>query len=618
MNGFRLLIDLATISGAAIVMGLLFHRLKQPVVVGYLIGGLLVGPYGFKFISDVPTIEGFAEIGIVLLMFTLGFELSLAELKPVWKIAVWGTLLQLLATTALVVGVGSLLGLPYERGLLLGFIVAISSTMIVLKVLMERGEVDSTHGRICIGMLIVQDISVVPIMAILPTLAQPATFWGLPLLSALAKAIALLLMLGWLGTRFFPSLIGLFAATRNKELFLLAIIAICFSTAAMTYFSGLSLALGAFLAGLVAAKSDLGRQILAQIMPLRDLFATLFFVSTGMLIDPTLLLGGLGSVMLLLLGIMVGKAVITFLLVRFFGFALRPALLVSIGLAQIGEFSFVLARMGQQQGILTAEQFSLVLAAALLSILMMPILLQLATFLDSLANRLQRPPYLSDFRSRLPWLSPLLARWEKRIKAKTAVSSGYPLETRNRCTPPGHVVICGFGRVGRNLGEVLTHHKIPLLVVEIDPSVVQELQTLGIPYIFGDAGQLAVLNHAKLECARLLIVALPDPISTRLVLEQASYLNDNLPILCRAHRTSDVEEFYQCGADQVIQPEFEASLEAIRYTLAAVGNEPKEIENYVNGIRIAHYRQFLDDFKPEEVAEGCKNASCKSSDSQSF
>lgn len=579
MDAFRLLQDLAAVLLAAITCGAIFYRLKQPIIIGYLIGGLLVGPYALGFVSDVHTIEMFAEIGVALLMFALGVEFSLAELKPVYKVAVIGGAIQILLAIALTGGLSTLFGLSLGTGILLGCIIAISSTVLVLKVLMERGELDSMHGRIALGILIVQDLSVVPMMVVLPNLSDPANILGMPMLIALGKAALILAALVVLGTRIVPKLMARIAATRSRELFLLSSVALCFGTAAVTYSFGLSLALGAFLAGIIVSESDHSHQILADVIPLRDLFATLFFVSVGMMINPAFLITHLPEVGGLTLAIVLGKAALIAGSTRLFGYAGRTSLAVGMGLAQIGEFSFVLAKMGRQDGLITEDFFSIILASALLSILVTPLMMQAAT---PLYRMLLRIPF---------------------VRQSWARQRGESLATAELKGLVDHVVICGFGRVGSSLGKVLVRSGIPVLIIDIDHVRIQELRDRGVPCLYGDSSNIEVLRHARLELARVMVVALPDPLACQMAMANAKQINPKLDILARAQRSQDVPGLYNLGAEEVVQPEFEASIEVIRYTLSKLGYTSREIQRYSHQIRKEGYRQFQDDFNPDATPD---------------
>ncbi|HEY9900471.1 MAG TPA: cation:proton antiporter [Pantanalinema sp.] len=579
MDAYRLLMDLAVVLAAALCLGFVFYRLKQPVIIGYLIGGLVIGPYGLKFVSDLHTIETFAELGVILLMFALGVEFSFSELKPVKKIALYGGSAQILVTIGVAALASRLLGLGLGAGILLGCMISLSSTLIVLKTLLERGEIQSAHGKALLGLLVVQDLAVVPFMVVMPNLSDPAKILGWPMLFALAKAAVFLGAVVYLGAKLFPMLMRRVALTRNKELFLLAAIFVCFGTAVISNRMGLSLALGAFIAGIVVSESDHSHQILADVLPLRDLFATLFFVSTGMLINPAFIATHLPSVAGFAIAIVLLKAALGFGIARLFRYSGRTALGIGLGLAQLGEFSFVLAKMGQQQGIISADLFALVLSSALVTILLTPTLMQAAT---PLYLRLRRLPLFGEVRGR-----------KARATVATAELTGLV----------DHVVICGFGRLGQNVCKVLVHHQIPIFVIDVDQNALQELSARNIPCMYGDAANVEVLKHARLPLARAMLVALSDPTSCQLALKNAKALNPKLNVQARAHRPQDVDVLYDLGADEVVQPEFEASIEVIRYTLSLLGYPSHEILRYSHQIRTKRYRQFEDAFDPTQVLD---------------
>lgn len=568
MQSFAFLQDLAIVLTVALAMGFLFHRLKQPALIGYIVGGLLVGPYTAGYTAGPHRIEALAEIGVVLLMFALGVEFSFRELRAVWKVALLGGCLQIALVAGTTTLAATLLGLPLAVGILLGCVFALSSTVVVLKILMERGELDSTHGQVILGFLIVQDLSLVPMMIFLPSLASPHDALGWPLLIAIGKAGVFLAAMVVFGTKLLPAFMRKVAETGSKELFLLTIFAICFGTAAATAWLGMSLAVGAFIAGIVVSESDHSHQVLAEMLPLRDLFATLFFVSVGMLINPQFLWDNWNTILVIGGAVMAFKALIVFGLVQAFGYTGRTALAAGLGLAQFSEFAFVLAVLGRDQGILDEHLFAVTLAIALVSMLFTPLLMAAAM-----------PLY--QFAGRFTWIQKAQGRDAKKKLKGTA-----PLPFAD------HVVLCGYGRVGRRLGEVFQALGQPFLVVEIDQNIVMELRQQGIQVLYGEASREEVLKHALLPVARLLVIATPDPLASEMILRHAKRLNPELSVLARANRMRDLDVFYELGASEVVQPEFEASLELIRYSLNLLGYPPKEIYTYTDRVRRERYRQF--------------------------
>lgn len=346
------------------------RRLGLPVILGYLIGGIAVGPYGFGLVGDVEQIRTLAEIGVVLLLFTLGLEFSLKTLRRTGRVAIIGGMVQILATTALGLVVGILLHWPITEAVFFGFFIALSSTMIVLKLLMERGELDTAHGRVMIGILLVQDLAVVPMMVVLPVIGEPG--WAAALGIAALKAVLFLGAMLVLGLWVLPRVMRRVAGLRSRELFLLAIFGLCLAVAFASDYFGISLALGAFVAGLLMSESDYAHQALAEIIPLRDIFATLFFVSLGMLIDPRFLVDNIGAVSVVVIAIIGGKFIICSLIPWLFGYSAKTTLYVGAGMFQIGEFSFVLAAAALGTGAISKYLYDLTLTSAVITILLTP------------------------------------------------------------------------------------------------------------------------------------------------------------------------------------------------------------------------------------------------------
>ena len=547
---------------AACVGGIVAQRLGQPVLLGYLAGGVVIGPFTPGPTADVHTVQVLAEIGVAFLMFALGAEFSLAELRRLGRVVTLGGPLQILGTMALGPLLAPLVGLSVVQGIFFGGLLALSSTVVALKVLMARGELQTLHGRTALGLLLAQDIAVVPMVVVLPTLAGGGEGLLTELALAAIKALAVLLGAYLLGARAVPWLLSHVAIGRSRELFLLTVVGLALGTALVTSFAGLSLAFGAFLAGLVVSESEYRTQVVAEVLPLRDLFVALFFVSVGMLIDPRALFAQAALVALVAGVTMVGKVAIVLLAMFLSGLPGRAALLAGLSLAQVGEFSFVLARLGVDRGGIPPALFSLTLATALVSILLAPSLLRAG------------PPLL-DRLERSRWLG----RW-----FRAPVDASAEAEGMDR-----HAVICGFGRVGRELARALDRHGHPYLVVEYHPQIVRELRARAVPVVYGDAANPAVLEHAHLERARLLAVLIPDARAAELVTRHARTLHPDLDIVARAANADQVKGLREAGATEVVQPEFEAGVEVIRHALHRYGIAGTELSDVVAGRRAAYY-----------------------------
>jgi monovalent cation:H+ antiporter-2, CPA2 family len=546
--------DIVIIVVAALIGGTLAHALKQPMILGYIVAGVFVGPYtGGVTVSEVRNIELLAEIGVALLLFALGLEFSLTKLKPVRAIALAGTPIQILLTILYGYGIGLLLGWEWLPSVWLGALAALSSTMIILKTLMNQGLLGTLSSRVMIGMLIVQDLAVVPLMIILPQLNNPQV--GLPLLglAALKAALFLVLMI-LLGTRLLPRVMAAVARWNSRELFLLAITAIGLGIGYLTYLAGLSFALGAFVTGMVLSESDYSHQALSDIIPLRDLFGLLFFTSVGMLLDPLFLFAHWRTVLLLVTLIGIGKGLIFAALAAVFRYGNVVPLAVGLGLFQIGEFSFVLARTGLSTGSITNEMYTLVLCTAIISMILTPF-----------ASGLTAPLYT------------LRRRWFRHE----------PLQTINipEAGLKGHVVIAGAGRIGQHVANVLRCLELPFVLIELDYRRFDQGKTAGFPIIYGDAAQKIVLEAAQTEKAGLLLITAPAIVVSLEIVLQARQLNPNLDILARAEGLEQMKDLYEKGVDKVIQPEFEAGLEITRQALLHLRLPASEVMRYTDALR---------------------------------
>jgi monovalent cation:H+ antiporter-2, CPA2 family len=567
VDDLRFVADLVLAVLAAFVGGVAAQRLGQPIILGYLLAGVIIGPFTPGPRADIHSIQILAEIGVAFLMFSLGAEFSFGELRRLGRVATLGGSLQILCTMALGPMLAPALGLSFVQGVFLGGLLALSSTVVALKVLMGRGELQALHGRVALGILVAQDLAVVPMVIVLPAVAQASERLLPELAMAAVKAGAVLLGAYVVGVRVVPWALGRAAITRTRELFLLGVVALALGTAVVTQLAGLSLAFGSFLAGLVVAESDYRTQVVAEAIPLRDLFASLFFVSVGMLIDPTTLLTQAGLVTLLSAVTIVGKVGIVAVVVWALGMPARVAVLTGLSLAQVGEFSFVLARIGVADGAIPNSVFDLTLATALVTIVLTPTLLRLA---PALLTGLRHLPLVGE-----RFLDPVVAE---------SVPAGMSR----------HTVICGYGRVGRELAAILQARGLRYLVIEYNPLIVRELRAEGTPVIYGDASNPAVLEHANLERASVLAILVPDARAAEAATRAARAINRRVDIVARAMDVNDVERLQHAGAAEVVQPEFEAAIEVIRHALRRYGIGGLELVNVTAGRRAVFYRRALE------------------------
>ncbi|MEL6130291.1 MAG: cation:proton antiporter [Cyanobacteria bacterium J06628_4] len=562
-SGF--LLDLTTVLGASAIGGYASNRLKQPVLLGYLLAGLVIGPLGLRLINDAEAIQGLAELGVAFLLFSLGVQFSLAELNRVRNVALQGSLLQIGITTAAVAIVTSLLGwaTSLSQGIFLGAVLSLSSTAVVLKTLTERGETNTRHGQIMLAILIAQDLALGVMLAIVPSLGSQGAL--LPILGlALLKVGVFVGVAIAVGYWLVPRIIRAVARTESDELFLLTLLALCLSVALITARLDLSIEIGAFAAGLMIAEIDYADHALSRFLPLRDTFACLFFTSIGMLIDPQILIQNGGIILGLVALAMVGKALIVLPVVLSFGYSFTTSLRTSLGINQIGEFSFVLALVGLENNLISEQIYLLLLGTTAITLVFTPILFKSAT---PMAEALLKSPRLS----------PLLTVWE----------SPQSLWIEDALTD--HVVVAGYGRVGQVVVNILQRQGHPVLVLENNEAAVQTLRHRQIPYILGDADSEQILDKAHLEQAVALAITLPDPASTRLLLKRALAIAPRLDVIARAHITAEIDSLTQAGAREVVQPEFEAALELGSHLLKILGNAPMDIQDTMTSIRLNRY-----------------------------
>ncbi|NLZ18075.1 MAG: portal protein [Desulfobulbaceae bacterium] len=546
--------DIIVLVVTAFVCGLIMQRLRQPLILGYILAGILLGQQtGGITIHEIHDIELLAEIGVALLLFALGLEFSYKDLRPVKMIAFFGTPLQIGLTILLGMGIGKMLGWDLVASVWFGALISLSSTMVLLKTLMNQGWMGTLSSKVMIGMLIVQDLAVVPMMILLPLLNDPAA--GLPALSfALLKAIIFLGCMFFLGTKMLPILLRSIVALGSRELFLLAVIAIGLGIGYATYLVGLSFAFGAFVAGMVLTESDYGHQALSDVIPLRDVFGLLFFASVGMLLDPHFFVTHIWTVLLLVFLVTVGKATIFALIARLFRYGNVIPIAVGLGLFQIGEFTFVLARIGLSSGSISTELYNLVLTTAVMTML----------------------------------LTPMLSGQTARIyEFKKRHVPREPLQTMNFESDDitNHVLIAGGGRVGMQIARILHKLHIPFVIIELDQRLVEMAKEAGFNVIFGDAGQEVVLQAANASGAVLLVVTIPGVVVSQAIIRNTRLLNADIQVVARLADTDFKDIFAKLQVRDLVYPELEAGLEMTRQSLLHLGLPVQEVHQYTEPLR---------------------------------
>lgn len=560
-----LLINIAAALIAAFIGGLLARRLGLPTIVGYLAAGVAIGPFTPGFVGDIKTISQLAELGVIFLMFGVGLHFSFHDLWTVRDTAIPGALAQMLIATGLGFGLTQLWGWSVPAGLVLGLAISIASTVVLLRGLMDQGLLNTSHGQVAVGWLVLEDLATVIILVLMPALfaTKDGNVWVTASTALLSAAVFIGLML-LAGSRLAPWVLTRIARTRSRELFILTVVTIALGTAVgSAELFGVSLALGAFLAGVVLGESAVSHQVGAEVLPFRETFAILFFVSVGMLVNLNYLWANAGQVLALTALIVLGKFAFTAALSVFFPRPARTALVVAAGLSQIGEFSFIVGQAGISLGILSQEQYSLILAGALLSIMVNPLMFRAI-------------PHVEAFLQRFPALWRLLDRHGPTPQPPTEKLSG-------------HVVIVGYGRVGQHIVTVLEHLGVPRLVVELDAGRVAEFEQQGVPTLFGDAANSEVLTHTGLERARALVVTVPNEAAAEIIVASAHEMAPQLPIIARAATTSGVARLARLGARDVIHPELEGGLEVLRHTLLALGYPLLEVQQYADAVRRDQY-----------------------------
>ena len=554
-------LEVIFIASAAVI--LLLYKLKMPSLIGFIVAGIIIGPHGVGLIEDIHFIQILAEIGVILLLFTIGIEFSMAKLVRIRKAVLGGGGAQVIFTIIISAAITYVAIGDVNKSIFFGFLYALSSTAIVLKLLIERGEIDSPHGHTMVGILIFQDLCIVPLMLLVPVLSGDGIS-AADVALKMGKA-ALIIVIVLVSARWFvPSLLHQIVRTKSRELFLTTIILLCLGIALLTARFGLSLALGAFLAGLIISESEYAHQAISDILPFKDSFMGLFFVSIGMLVDTGFVFDNglrIAGVVAFIVGLKIitgtGAALAT-------GASMRSSVLAGLGLAQIGEFSFVLAVAGKESGLISEAFYQIFLSSSVVTMIMTPFLLNAASPVSE-------------------WIAgrPLLKKFIRRQESLDGESG--PRKRQD------HVVIVGFGLNGRNLAKVLREAEIPYTVLEMNSDTVREMKKKGEPIHYGDGTSAEILHKLGIHRARLLVVAISDPVSTRRVVSIARHANPQIYIIVRTRYLVEVDDLRALGADEVIPEEFETSIEIFSRVLHRYSFPRNAILDMVDKIRSSSY-----------------------------
>lgn len=552
----------------ALILGFIAAKLKLPALVGYLVAGIIAGPATPGFVADMELSGQLAEIGVMLLMFGVGLHFSIEDLMAVRKIALPGAILRIVVATILSIFVTKFWGWSLGEGIVFGISLSVASTVVLLKALESRGLLESVNGRIAVGWVVVEDLATVLVLVLLPPLSgwlggeMPADNQDLSILATLGitlgKVSIFILLMMLVGKRVFPWLLWQVARTGSRELFTLCVIAaavgIAYGSAALF---GVSFALGAFFAGVVLQESDLSYRAAEESLPLRDAFSVLFFVSVGMLFEPAILIQEPVKVLIVVAIIVLGKSLVVFFLVLLFRYPLNTALTVSAGLAQIGEFSFILAGIGVSLKLLSTQGQNLILAGALISIT-----------LNSIVFKAIEPIQVW-IRSRSK-LANLLERNDDPLAELPITFDSEHLT--------GHVVLVGYGRVGKRIGQALIQAGVKYVIAEQNREIVESLREKGLPAVSGDAGEAAVLIQAHIARAHTLVIATPDTFQVRQMIEIARTLNPNIETIVRTHSEEETELLQKERAGKIFMGEHELAASMSHYIIARISGGTRKVD----------------------------------------
>lgn len=577
-----LLKEVVIILGLSVLIILIFQRLKIPSIIGFLATGVIAGPYGLSWVKATHEVELLSEIGVIFLLFVIGIEFSLKGLASIKRTVIGGGLLQVGLTIAVTAGATWLLGLPINQAVFVGFLFSLSSTAIVLKVLQGKGEIKAPHGRVAIAILIFQDIIVVPMMLITPIIAGEAENLSRTLLLLLVKVVVIVSIIIVLARYVVPVILNLVVKTKSRELFILTIVGLCFATAWLTSSAGLSLALGAFFAGLVISESDYSHQATANILPFREIFISFFFVSIGMLLDLRFFIDHAVIILPATLAVMLVKLLIVAFSVAMLRYPARTVFIAAFSLLQVGEFAFLLSAVGMKYRLLDEVIYQYFLSISIISMGVTPFIMHYASS-------------VSGFLVKAPLPRPVRSRLSAYVRTEPEVANAED-------DFHDHVVIIGYGINGENVAKATRSAKIPYVVIELEPSAYQKARKNNEPVIFGDASDEVILQHVKIQEARVVVIAIADPEATKKIITEIRQYTRTAYIIVRTRYIREIEQTLRLGADQVIPEEFETSIEIFTRVLKKYLITSDEIEKFVNHIRSYNY-EMLRDIKGFRLSE---------------
>lgn len=564
-----LLTDIVIILGVSVPLILIFQRFKLPSILGLILAGIIVGPHALSLVHAAHDVEIMSEIGVIFLLFVIGIEFSLSQLAQIRRTVFVGGTLQVGLTIAAVTGIGIWYGMETTHALFMGFLVSLSSTAIVLKLLQEQKAMHTPHGRVALAILIFQDIIVVPFMLVTPILAGQSENWMYDLLLLTLKVLLVIALTYVLARYIVPWILDRVVRTKNKELFILTLVVICFATAWMTYSVGLSLALGAFFAGLIISESSYSHQATSQILPFREIFISFFFVSIGMLLDVEFFLKNIHWILLLSVLTFVVKGLIAAFSAGVIKYPARTVILSGMTLSQVGEFAFVLSATGIAYGLLSDSTYQYFLSVSILTMAATPFIMK---YEESISDKILRLAIPRPVRVRLDRMSQFRnTQQEEKLELKD------------------HLIIIGYGINGKNVAKAARSAEIPYAILELDPNLISSAEADGHPIHFGDATDEHTLEGINVSFARVIVIAISDQEATKRILQLIRKHTETAFVIVRTRYVKEIERIIQLGADEVIPEEFETSIEIFTKVLRKYLIPFDEIEQFTHQIRSGNY-----------------------------